>query len=168
MPCICTAFAGYGSKHALLRNLEACGIPKHSIRLAGGNSLHLTASNFTHWGLPAFRLLSVDGGHTLETTLHDLMIASCIVRDGGLVVLDDFPHPTWIGVGEAVMHFANAQGRLVPFMHGYNKVWFATRSHMQQWREFIAQEPSIFTCKGVHKSRRTVAGHALCFTGPGS
>eukprot|EP00878_Enallax_costatus_P041637 GHUV01048466.1.p1 GENE.GHUV01048466.1~~GHUV01048466.1.p1 ORF type:complete len:179 (+),score=33.36 GHUV01048466.1:196-732(+) len=72
------AKSGFGSKLELLRNLEACGIPENSIRLAGGNSMHLTASNFTQWGLPAFRLLSVDGGHSLEITLHDLMVASCV------------------------------------------------------------------------------------------
>eukprot|EP00878_Enallax_costatus_P019564 GHUV01020641.1.p1 GENE.GHUV01020641.1~~GHUV01020641.1.p1 ORF type:complete len:165 (+),score=20.12 GHUV01020641.1:110-604(+) len=157
--------AGFGSKLELLRNLEACGIPENSIRLAGGNSMHLTASNFTQWGLPAFRLLSVDGGHSLEITLHDLMVASCVVRDGGLVVLDDFPNPTWTGVSEALMHFAHAQDRLVPFMHGYNKVWFATKSHVQQWRQFIAQEGSVIKCWDMHDSRRAIAGHALCFTG---
>jgi hypothetical protein len=113
---------GKGSKSFLLRNLEISGIPENSISLMGGNSMQLSAKNFTSRGFPSFRLISVDGGHTFEITLHDLMVASCLVRDGGLVVLDDFPNPTWIGVAEALMHFGNAQDRLIPFMHGYNKV----------------------------------------------
>lgn len=208
----------------------------------------LSARNFTSKGLPAFRLISVDGGHTLEVTLHDLMVASCLVRDGGLVVLDDFPNSVWLGVAEALMHFAHAQDRLVPFMHGYNKVtrlpglepaytavvavteqlmlhaqcyaqtvaahaltctectsrslspclsnfvtlhdmcivpaelacccsltallpgceqvWFATKSHVQQYIDFMASEPETFTCKRHHESRRAVAGHVMCYTGP--
>lgn len=163
LPC-----AGAGSKIYLLRNLETCGIPENSITLAAGNSMHLSASNFTSRGWPAFRLLSVDGGHTLEVTLHDLMVASCLVRDGGLVVVDDFPNPTWIGVAEAMMHFSHAQDRLVPFLHGYNKVWFATKSHVQQYKEFVASDPDVFICRQMHESRSAIAGHVLCYTGPSS
>lgn len=118
------------------------------------------------------------------------------------------------------MHFSHAQDRLVPFMHGYNKVrraarllvgvnalpdcaswlassmrdhhgtlsrnfadilllvvccrapldcaqvWFATASHVQHYRDLVAGDPETFTCKGHHDSRRTVAGHVLCYTGP--
>eukprot|EP00775_Hariotina_reticulata_P008762 gene8762-8941_t len=158
--------SGKGSKSFLLRNLEISGIPENSITLMGGNSMQLSAQNFTSRGFPAFRLISVDGGHTFEITLHDLMVASCLVRDGGLVVLDDFPNPTWIGVAEALMHFGNAQDRLIPFLHGYNKVWFATASHVQIYRDLVASSPKIFSCTDHHESRRTVAGHVLCYTGP--
>ncbi|KAF8059198.1 SYP22 [Scenedesmus sp. PABB004] len=152
--------SGRGSKSYLLHNLEAAGIPERSLTLLGGNSLTLRAANFTARGLPAFRLVSVDGGHTLEITLHDMMLASCLVRDGGLVVLDDFPNPVWVGVAEALMHFTHAQDRLVPFMHGYNKVWFATRSHVAAYADFIASRPDEAGTRAQRLRRGAARGRA--------
>ncbi len=48
-----------------------------------------TAADVVAKGFPKWRLLSVDGGHTFEVTLHDLMLASCTVMEGGIVVVDD-------------------------------------------------------------------------------
>lgn len=199
---------GRGSRSFLLANMEACGVPEASVTLMAGNSLMLHADNFSAAGLPLFRMLSVDGSHTLQITLHDLMLASCLVRDGGLVVLDDFPNPTWIGVTEALAHFTNAQDRLVPFMHGarcvhgsgallyrrglgtvkarhrlsmpppalptfsmhcyagYNKVWFTTASHVQLYSDFVAADSATFACTRLHESRRALAGHVVCYSGP--
>lgn len=168
LPC-CTSgtlfSAGRGSKAHLLHNLERSGIPENSLTLLPGNSMLLSAQNFTSRGYPAFRFLSVDGGHTLEITLHDMMVASCLVRDGGIVVLDDFPNPSWMGVAEALMHFVHAQDRLVPFMHGANKVWFTTPGHVHFYQELMASNPSVFPCTKDHVSKQTLAGHKLCWTG---
>jgi hypothetical protein len=159
----CTA--GRGSKAHLLHNLELSGIPENSLMLMPGNSMLLSTSNFTARGFPAFRLLSVDGGHTLEVTLHDMMVASCLVRDGGIVVLDDFPNPSWLGVAEALMHFVHAQDRLVPFLHGANKVWFTTPDHVHVYQDMMASNPQVFPCAKDHVSKQTLAGYKLCWTG---
>jgi len=94
--------AGRGSKSYLLRNLEPVRHPRDQHQPAG-RQLHDAAPQASAPGLPAFRMLSVDGGHTMEVTLHDLMLANCLVRDDGLVVLDDFLSPTWVGVTEALV-----------------------------------------------------------------
>jgi hypothetical protein len=157
--------AGRGSKAHLLHNLERSGIPENSLTLMPGNSMLLNAKNFTARGFPAFRFLSVDGGHTLEITLHDMMVASCLVRDGGIVVLDDFPNPSWMGVAEALMHFVHAQDRLVPFLHGANKVWFTTPGHVHVYQDLMAAKPNVFPCSKDHVSKQTLAGYKLCWTG---
>ena len=46
-------------------------------------------------------MLSVDSGHSLETTLHDVNMAACTVRDGGIVIVDDWFNQEWTGVQEA-------------------------------------------------------------------
>jgi hypothetical protein len=161
----CVLTAGRGSKAHLLHNLERSGIPENSLTLMPGNSMLLSAKNFTSRGFPAFRLLSVDGGHTLEITLHDMMVASCLVRDGGIVVLDDFPNPSWMGVAEALMHFTHAQDRLVPFLHGANKVWFTTPGHVHVYQDLMASNPTVFSCSKDHVSKQTLAGYKLCWTG---
>jgi hypothetical protein len=160
------AAAGRGSTSILIRNLENVGIPETSMTLIGTNSMLLTAENFTARSLPAFRLLSVDGGHSLEVTLHDMMLASCLLRDGGLMILDDVHHQTWQGVLEAMVHFSFAQQRLVPILLGHNKAWFATASHAQEYKEFIRTHNSTFQCVDMHASRRVMAGADYCYGGP--
>jgi hypothetical protein len=156
---------GSGNKTRLQQNLEQSGLPVSSINFMDGDSMQVTANNFSLRGTPAFRMLSVDGGHTLEVTLHDLMLASCVIQDGGLVILDDFPHPGWLGVGEALMHWVHAQDRLVPFMYGADKVWLTTPSHMQVYKAHLATNPSVFPCSHAHVSRYTIGGYHMCWTG---
>lgn len=145
--------------------MESVGIAEGAIRVVSGNSMSLTAANFTQqWQLPSFRMFSVDGGHSLDTTLHDLMVATCVLRDGGIVILDDVSHPDWIGVTEALVHFSHAQSRLVPFLMGFNKVWFTTASHVELYLDFV-RKSSVFNCSTAkHPSRRSVAGHIMCFS----
>lgn len=161
----------------LLRNLALVGLadgnnasssysPQPGVMVVAGNSMTLTAANFSGHGFPAFRLLSVDGGHTMEITLHDIMLASCVTMDGGIVILDDYIASNWIGVNEALMHFTYAQNRLIPFMMGLNKIYFTTASHAAKYLKYV-ESSKEFRCADVHASRRTLAGNPICFV-PGT
>ncbi len=68
---------------------------KLSVCSWAGNSMSLTAASVAAKRLSKWRMLSVDGGHSYEVMLHDLMLASCTVVDGGIVILDDVTNPTW-------------------------------------------------------------------------
>jgi hypothetical protein len=152
----------------LLQNLKNVGIAESQVQRIAANSMHLTAGNLSAHGLPSFRMFSVDGGHSLETTLHDMNLASCLLRDGGIMVLDDVSNPAWQGVGEAMFHFAFANKRMVPLLLGYNKAYFTTASHVEQYRKFIRGNPATFPCQPIHSSRAVMAGQGFCFTHPDS
>jgi hypothetical protein len=81
----------------------AAGAAAADVMLLAANSMTLTAANFSALGLPAFRMISVDGGHSLEITLHDLMLAACLVVDGGIVILDDYPNSSWQVGGRLIL-----------------------------------------------------------------
>jgi hypothetical protein len=72
----------------------------------------------------------------------------------------------WIGVVEALIHFTAAQSRLVPFLMGFNKIYFTTAAHAPLYAAAMARSPSVFKCQKYHKSRRTLGGHGICYTGP--
>jgi hypothetical protein len=61
-------------------------------------------------------------------------------------------------------HFAFANKRMVPLLLGYNKAYFTTASHVEQYRRFLNSHPAIFACQEAHISRRAIAGLELCFT----
>lgn len=146
----------------LLGLMDRTGIPRTDVIVVAGNSLTLTATNFTDaLNLPAWRMLSIDGGHSLETTLHDVNVAACTVRDGGIVIVDDWYNQHWTGVQEAVVHLAHAMARLVPFMHGQNKIWWTTPSHAAIYADVARRE---FGCVDMHESRCNLGGKKLCLT----
>jgi hypothetical protein len=90
------------------------------------NSYTLTHVDFPDY--PAFRLISVDGGHTHRLTLNDLLLTCSLVRDGGIVILDDFVNMDWLGVVSGAFDFMNSQNKLVPFLWLSNKLYFTTVS----------------------------------------
>lgn len=58
-----------------------------SVQLLSQDSTTLSVQQFANMGLPAFRLLSVDGGHSYETTISDMRLAACSIHEGGVFVV---------------------------------------------------------------------------------
>jgi hypothetical protein len=82
--------SGQGSTGWLRGHLASAGLAAERVQLWQANSLQLTAGSFAARRLPRLRMLSVDGGHMAEVALHDLQLASCVLQEGGVVVVDDF------------------------------------------------------------------------------
>ncbi len=74
-----------------------------------------------------FRLISIDGSHTVEHTLNDLALAEATAVSGAVVLVDDYFNPRWPGVHEAFARF-NLLGapKLVPFLHAGKKLFLTT------------------------------------------
>lgn len=159
--------SGLGSKDAFLANAQrALGLGEQDIHIIAADSSALTANDFSRLQFSKFRFFSVDGGHSLETTLHDLTLASCVLADGGIMVVDDFINPAWLGVPTAVFNWVSEQYHLAPFMWSNNKIYFTTVSHHFAYLELVkAWSPSILTCagsSGAHESRISIGPHKVC------
>jgi len=155
------------SKQKFVEFLESVRIPQASMVLIASNSLDITARNFTQLAIPRFRMISVDGGHSFETTVHDLNLASCIIMDGGVIVVDDYLNAEWEGVTEAVIHVASTLKNLVPFLYGHNKIWFTTPSHSNTYyrlatKQFGCELAEVRMPSHFHISRYSLAGSPMC------
>lgn len=155
------------SKQKFVKFIERVRIPQSSIVLIASNSLVITARNFSQLSIPRFRMISVDGGHSFETTVHDLNLASCIIMDGGVIVVDDYLNAEWKGVTEAVIHVASTLKNLVPFMYGRYKVWFTTPSHANTYyrlatKQFGCELTEVRMPSHFHISRYSLAGFPMC------
>ncbi|KAF5826476.1 hypothetical protein DUNSADRAFT_2990 [Dunaliella salina] len=67
--------------------------------------------------LPSIRMLSKDGGHTQTLTYNDLLSASRVLSEGGVIFIDDFLNTGWCGVQRGFSAFLvnHHQGRLILF-----------------------------------------------------
>merc|ERR1712216_382236 len=108
---------------------------------------------------------SVDGSHTEAATLADLKTASGALVHGGIVVLDDYFAETFPGVADGTHRFfyqhqgqptslnkeggkaeragdtsavdEEQQGLLVPFLVGFNKVYFTHAGFAERYQDAV-------------------------------
>jgi hypothetical protein len=52
------------------------------------------------------------------------MLASCVLEDGGVIIMDDFLNPAWLGVPEATILFLNQQDKV-----GHVWTWISGLMH---------------------------------------
>jgi hypothetical protein len=76
-------------------------------------------------GEDPLRFISVDGGHTVEHTIADLVLANDLISNEGVVILDDILNSHWLGVIEGAGRFLDRRPTLVPFAIGHNKLYMA-------------------------------------------
>jgi predicted O-methyltransferase YrrM len=78
--------------------------------------LEIIEAYSTDLDLPAtrtFRFIHVDGSHERNDVLHDLRTVRRHLAPGGIIVADDYEHPDWPGVTEAIEVFRSEAPELV-------------------------------------------------------
>ena len=88
--------SGVGSEAAFNETLRRFGCTQ-DVRVLSCDSTSLTPDELLAAACAPFRLLSVDGSHTEEAVIADLALASAVLADGGVVILDDAVNPDWPG-----------------------------------------------------------------------
>lgn len=157
--------SGDGSLAAFKKSLNMLGIDSEAVRYVKGDSTKLSIKDFQKRGFPAFRLMSVDGGHTLEATMHDLMLATCSLADGGIIVLDDINSLGWFGVIQGVVQFLSEQVAVAPFLYGNSKMYLTTTSHYSSYLDFVLARNDTFRCQtDLHVSRVSSGRYRMCLS----
>lgn len=134
--------SGWGSKEIFTDNLKEYDIHKgKNVTIIEGDSTDysLGLTNIIKPG--SIRFMSVDGGHTAEHVINDLNIATQLINNEGVVIVDDILNPYWMGVIEGVVGFLNRKPTLVPFALGHNKLYMAKLSHADYYKALFASSP---------------------------
>lgn len=130
--------SGKGNKEAFLKNVEEFAQYPHRVQPIEGDSFSIRAAPVPH----SYNLISIDGGHSREHTAYDLQYANDTIMPGGLVVLDDFTNPNWLGVMEGLFDFLGQPSRRIcPMFAGFNKLFLTTISECETTRS--AMESSL-------------------------
>jgi methyltransferase family protein len=83
-----------------------------------------------------FRLISIDGGHTVPHVVNDLLLCHDLMSEGGVVLLDDFLNRHWPGVHEGFDRYMQSYSpRLRPFLVSNNKLFLSSVTFGERYVE---------------------------------
>ena len=121
--------SGRGDRAIFESNLAAHSDGKN-VEIIQGDSKLLTPDRILEAGRDErIRLFSVDGSHTTEYTLSDLLLASDVLDDNGVIALDDFYSQYWPGVQEGFHHFMSKRSpEFKALAIGNNKLFICKRA----------------------------------------
>lgn len=158
--------SGNGSKELFLKHSTEVGV--RNIRIVQRDSQQVSPNDLRPYG--PIRMFSVDGAHYHKAALHDLVLAARSLSCAGILILDDFLNPEWIGVTEAAFSFFTQLHDFAPFMVLCNKLFVAKTQYHAAYLSFVAGLPFVkctLNDRRYHASRYTLAGFQVCIhTGP--
>jgi SAM-dependent methyltransferase len=141
--------AGVGSLQQLTSNVQTHG-PRSDLDYAfmKADSAALNSADIIKLvqDRGPFRLFSVDGCHTAEHTLNDLLTAQECLAPGGVIMLDDMFQPHWPGVTEAMgLFYSRYVPRVKPFLYCAHKMFFVGHGwhadFLRIWSEQFGHQP---------------------------
>jgi hypothetical protein len=116
--------SGRGDRGIFLANIRRWAGSDERVAIIARSSLEIGPEDILAASGRA-RLVSVDGGHTEECTLNDLVLAQSVLHDAGVVILDDYFNQGWPDVSAGVAKYlARPESKLRPFAISPNKVYF--------------------------------------------
>lgn len=88
-----------------------------------------------------FRFIHIDGGHSRDECLNDLLFASTHTKDSGIIAVDDAFKPAWPAIAEAIIDFLRGQNNgFVPLIIGFNKMIFVKSNYFDFYRSYFDSE----------------------------
>jgi hypothetical protein len=133
-----TSHSGNGNLEVFKLALERyCRHSVHNTVCISGDSADASLNILGTIPNGSMRFVSVDGAHTAEHTMNDLVLASSLVHNEGVVLLDDIIHSGLLGVLEGTVSFLNTKPTLMPFAMGYNKLFFAKSAYRQYYYDAL-------------------------------
>lgn len=136
--------SGAGSLEIFKRHLETYDVHQGrntTIIQADSTDSRAIGEIIQQIGRGSIRFFSIDGGHTVRHTINDLQLANVLMRNDGVVFLDDILSPHWLGVLEGAFKYLLQEPTLVPFAIGLNKMLLCKHSFYDRYFQLFRDSP---------------------------
>lgn len=150
--------SGFGDRATFERNLRRWHPDHGLVKIVQCDSRDLTASALRELAGDALRLVSIDGGHTVEITMTDLATATESLRPGGIVILDDCFSDFFPSVSEGAQRFLQATAEFEAFAVGGNKTLICHADWSERYRSALRP---MFQFGPVHIEQRIFLGRPI-------
>eukprot|EP00549_Striatella_unipunctata_P022857 CAMPEP_0118693708 /NCGR_PEP_ID=MMETSP0800-20121206/12070_1 /TAXON_ID=210618 ORGANISM="Striatella unipunctata, Strain CCMP2910" /NCGR_SAMPLE_ID=MMETSP0800 /ASSEMBLY_ACC=CAM_ASM_000638 /LENGTH=334 /DNA_ID=CAMNT_0006591997 /DNA_START=65 /DNA_END=1069 /DNA_ORIENTATION=- len=125
--------SGKGDKDVFMTHLKEYGVGSDDSYVQSINSMNLETKQLKEQSFHGFRLISIDGGHTHNITLNDLVFACRMLLPGGVLILDDFVNTGWLGVASGLFSFLNQEKKVGVFFWGTNKIFLTSSDSIDMY-----------------------------------
>jgi SAM-dependent methyltransferase len=146
--------SGKGNRLIFEANIKKLSHDPDSIEVYQGDSLDLRFRRHLADKDYQFRIVSIDGGHTVQHAMSDLRVVEDCLKEGGVILLDDFMNPGFPGVTEAVYQYLHGDTKLCPVWTVSSKLVFVSISNANRLRAHIAS----YVPKLERRVRKTIVG----------
>lgn len=145
---------------------EMC--PNASCTYHQNKSCAFRGTELFHRNASTFRWFHIDGEHTSQAVHLDLEIANYLLREDGIITVDDFFSALYPQVTEAVFSFlATNSARLKLFLAGFNKAYLCRPCALRTYARHIADNlyPAMITrgCADIMFCKTTAPDDSSCF-----
>lgn len=119
-------------------NLNQYGSSR-DVELHAGDTSELSLETLRSHMPEGLRLLHIDAGHEYHEVLHQLILFAPFVRNGGVIIMDDYQDREFPGIEAAVLDFCERDRprRFVPFFSGANKMYLCERHWSAVYQRFL-------------------------------
>jgi predicted O-methyltransferase YrrM len=135
--------SGSGSLQEFKMNLSKFRIDLSKLSIISADSTRLDEKQIRENLKDSFDIAHIDGGHSKEVVMSDLLISSKLLSPHGVIIVDDFLRPDWPEVGSAVFEWIESQKKFTIFCIGHNKVFITSTQFAFLWREVIEKNQSL-------------------------
>ena len=110
-----------------------------AVELHAGDTSGLSLQGLRGLMPEGLRLLHIDAGHEYHEVLHQLTLFAPFVRNGGVIIMDDYQDREFPGIEAAVLDFCERDRprRFVPFFAGANKMYLCERHWAGVYQRFL-------------------------------
>ncbi|MCV7219386.1 class I SAM-dependent methyltransferase [Mycolicibacterium elephantis] len=155
--------SGHGDLQKFLSNVNLWS-SMDDVVIHQGDSTKLLPERLRELAGGDIRLFSVDGGHTAEIVFSDMKLAEATLADGGIVIADDVFNQQWPGVAVGTLRYLEQGAKLVPFLIGFNKVFFAQPDYCRLYRAEV--ESAVSGKLRLATGESVFAGHDVALVAP--
>ncbi|HEV8023858.1 MAG TPA: class I SAM-dependent methyltransferase [Candidatus Nanopelagicales bacterium] len=120
-------------------HIESYGLTNASMVMGNTNDIDATRirTELAALGASSVRMVSIDGDHTYEGTLHDLLTTAELLCAGGVAIVDDVANPIYPGVHEAMVELIDTE-RLVPFAAAGGRIAMCSPADIADWADALS------------------------------
>ncbi len=156
------------STEELVNNIElVCGSSKFLIPVIS-NTKEIKPHSIIEKNGSKPRFISIDAEHTFEGVYNDMMLASSVLCEGGIIAVDDFTNVHCPGVTEGAISFLNSAHNLnlTPFVSCCNKLFITTNKFHHEYyllvEKFLLQFSNLNVAKYYNTRSYSQNHQILC------
>jgi hypothetical protein len=136
-------FSGSGSRDIFLKTMSYFSIATDKIFIDARMSTDVSQDDIEE-KVGKSRFFHIDGGHHLEAIINDVNLAFGVIKESGIIAIDDVFRPEWPEVSMGVFGVKTfKENDFVPFAIGFNKTYWCNTKYVKEYQNSLLENKKL-------------------------